>query len=258
MLEYLWVLLILVALEGLLAADNALVLAIIVKKLPEHERRKALFFGLAGAFVFRFLSLFAISFLVGVWQVQALGALYLFFIAGNHLFRKVVFSTKYPRVATENMTVKAKQTSNFWGTVLKVELADIAFAVDSILAAVAFASSLPPSGLTAIGGIDGGRFMVILAGGFVGIVVMRFAATFFIKLLGKRPRLETAAFLIVGWVGVKLFAHTLSHPQLNILPEGFTELIEWKALFYFVLIFIVIWGWFSSKIVFQGETEKHK
>jgi predicted tellurium resistance membrane protein TerC len=60
-LEYGWVLLLLIALEGLLAADNALVLAIMVKHLPEQERRKALFYGLAGAFVFRFGSLFIIS-----------------------------------------------------------------------------------------------------------------------------------------------------------------------------------------------------
>ncbi len=90
LLEYGWVLLVLIALEGLLAADNALVLAIMVKHLPEQQRKKALFYGLAGAFVFRFASLFAISFLVDVWQVQAVGAIYLLFIAANHIFRKVL------------------------------------------------------------------------------------------------------------------------------------------------------------------------
>src|SRR5690625_4050234 len=76
-IEYLWVLVVLIGLEGLLAADNALVLAIMVKHLPTKERKKALFYGLAGAFVLRFGSLFIISFLVDVWQVQALGAIYL-------------------------------------------------------------------------------------------------------------------------------------------------------------------------------------
>lgn len=90
LLEYGWVLLILIALEGILAADNALVLAIMVKHLPEEKRKKALFYGLAGAFVFRFGSLFMISFLVDVWQVQAIGAIYLMFIAGNHLFKTYV------------------------------------------------------------------------------------------------------------------------------------------------------------------------
>jgi YkoY family integral membrane protein len=92
-LEYGWTLLVLIALEGILAADNALVIAVMVKQLPEKQREKAIFYGLAGAFVFRFGSLFLISFLVDVWQVQALGALYLLFIAGNHFFRKKVMSS---------------------------------------------------------------------------------------------------------------------------------------------------------------------
>src|SRR5690625_4023009 len=85
LIEYLWVFIILIGLEGLLAADNALVLAVMVKHLPEQQRKKALFYGLAGAFILRFGSLFIISFLVNVWQVQAVGAAYLLFISGKHL-----------------------------------------------------------------------------------------------------------------------------------------------------------------------------
>ncbi len=54
LLEYGWVLLVLIGLEGILAADNALVMAVMVKHLPEEKRKKALFYGLAGAFVLRF------------------------------------------------------------------------------------------------------------------------------------------------------------------------------------------------------------
>src|SRR5690625_7174413 len=84
-IEYLWVLVILVGLEGLLAADNALVLASMVKHLPKKQRKKALFYGLVGAFVLRFGSLFIISFLVVVWQVQAIGAVYLLYSSITHL-----------------------------------------------------------------------------------------------------------------------------------------------------------------------------
>lgn len=155
LLEYAWVLLILIALEGILAADNALVMAIMVKHLPEKERRKALFYGLAGAFVFRFASLFAISFLVDVWQVQAIGAIYLIFLSLNHVFRR--FVSQRGRKSKEK---KVNHESGFWMTVLKVEFADIAFAVDSILAAVALAVSLPRTNLPLIGGLDGGQFLI--------------------------------------------------------------------------------------------------
>jgi YkoY family integral membrane protein len=245
LLEYSWVLLVLIALEGLLAADNALVLAIMVKHLPDKERKKALFYGLAGAFVFRLASLFIISFLVDVWQVQAIGAIYLIFIALNHIFRKVIVKKAEANVNPEKHAIK--KGAGFWTTVIKVELADIAFAVDSILAAVALAVALPATTLPQIGGMDGGHFLVIFAGGFIGLVIMRYAATFFVKLLQRRPGLEIAAFLIVGWVGVKLSVYTLSHPALSILPEGFAKNPEWKFTFYIILILIALGGWFLSK-----------
>ncbi|MEH7503684.1 TerC family protein [Neobacillus drentensis] len=241
LLEYGWVLIILVALEGLLAADNALVLAIMVKQLPEEKRKRALFYGLAGAFVFRFASLFVISFLVDVWQVQAIGALYLLFMAGNHIFRKVI------KGKAEIKEEKEAKNSNFWMTVLKVEVADIAFAVDSILAAVAMAVALPDTPLPNIGGLDGGKFLVIFAGGIIGLIIMRFAANQFVKLLEKRPGLEIAAFTIVGWVGVKLAVYTLSHPALAILSEEFAHSTGWKVSFYVVLVGIAAAGWFFSK-----------
>lgn len=257
LLEYGWVLLVLIVLEGILAADNALVLAILVKHLPEKERKKALFYGLAGAFVFRFASLFAISFLVNVWQVQAIGAAYLVFIAMNYLFRK------YLRHKTESDDTKigAKKGSGFWVTVFKVELADIAFAVDSILAAVAIALTLPNTNLPMIGGLDGGKFLVIFFGGFIGLIIMRFAATFFVKILHRKPGLETAAFLIVGWVGVKLAVYTLSHPEVAVLPEYVATMKAWKISFYVVLVLIAVLGWVLSKEVKDDsvmETEYEK
>jgi YkoY family integral membrane protein len=246
-LEYAWVLLVLIGLEGILAADNALVIAIMVKHLPEDTRKKALFYGLAGAFVFRFGSLFIISFLVDVWQVQAIGAVYLLFIALNHIVKKFVLKKD-----GHNKEKAEKPASGFWMTVLKVELADLAFAVDAILAAVAFAVALPETPLPNIGGLDGGQFLVIFAGGVIGLVIMRFAANFFVGLLHRKPGLETAAFLIVGWVGVKLAVYTLGHKDLQIIPKEFPKSTEWKLTFWIVLLLIGIAGWFLSKDKGEG------
>ena len=243
LLEYGWVLLVLVVMEGLLAADNALVLAIMVRHLPEEQRKKALFYGLAGAFVFRFLSLFVISFLVDIWQVQAIGALYLLFMSINHIARKFIVK----KVDDDGEGHKKKKNSGFWMTVFKVEVADIAFAVDSILAAVALAMTLPNTNLPTIGGMDGGKFLVIFAGGMIGVIIMRFAAGLFVKLLEKRPGLEIAAFAIVGWVGVKLAVLTLSHPAIGVISHDFAHSTAWKATFYIVLILIGAAGWFLSK-----------
>jgi len=204
-----------------------------------------LFYGLVGAFVLRFASLFVISFLVDVWQVQAIGAIYLMFIAANHLIRKVL--VKKGEAESQSEKSKSRKQTGFWMTVFKVELADLAFAVDSILAAVALAVSLPRTSLPSIGGMDGGQFLVVFLGGLIGLIIMRFAASFFVKLLHARPGLEVAAFVIVGWVGVKLTVATLSHPALSILSEEFAKSTAWKLTFYIMLVAIALIGWFLSK-----------
>ena len=229
LLEYLWVLLVLVALEGLLAADNAVVMAVMVKHLPKEQQKRALFYGLMGAFVFRFAALFMITLLVDVWQIQALGAAYLLFIAFKHIYDQ-------RKGKEHSLEPESTKGSGFWMTVLKVELADIAFAIDSMLAAVALAITLPHLGDFEIGGINGGQFAVMLAGGLVGIIIMRFAAHKFVKLLANYPQLETTAFVIVGWVGVKLTALTLGHEKLAILPYDFAHSTEWKLIFWGVLL----------------------
>jgi len=240
LIEYAWVLVILIGLEGLLAADNALILAIMVKHLPEKQRQKALFYGLIGAFVLRFASLFMISFLVDVWQLQAFGAAYLLFIMGKHFYNKWFQKEKVKR--------SEGKRSGFWLTVLKVELADLAFAVDSILAALALAISLPPISSFTIGGLNGGQFIVILAGGMIGVIIMRFAANIFVTLLKRRPSLETAAYIIVGWVGVKLAMLTLSHEDIQLISADFIQSTVWKTIFYVGLISIVIGSWVMSHV----------
>ncbi|WP_076358347.1 MULTISPECIES: TerC family protein [unclassified Paenibacillus] len=241
LLEYAWVLLVLIGLEGILAADNALVISIMVKHLPEKERKKALFYGLGGAFVFRFASLFIISFLAHVWYVQALGAAYLLYIAISHMVKRLFVKQDKLKKEAE------KKPENFWVTVLKVELADIAFAVDAILAAVALAITLPATTLPRMGGIDGAQFILILTGGIIGLVIMRFAATYFGKLLVERPGLETAAFAIVGWVGIKLAIYTVGHSDVALISSSFPKSGLWKGIFWTVLILIAVVGWFASK-----------
>ncbi len=88
LLEYGGVLLILIVLEGLLSADNALVLAIMAKHLPVAQQKKAINIGLVLAFIFRIGAIFIISYLFHVWQVQAIGAAYLIYIALRHLLKK--------------------------------------------------------------------------------------------------------------------------------------------------------------------------
>lgn len=170
----------LAVLEGLLSADNALVLAMMVKHLPQEKQKKALLYGLGGAFIFRFLAILFATIVLKQWWLQALGAVYLLFVAGKHFLG-----------AASKKEIKPVKRS-FWGTVAVVEITDIAFAVDSVLA-----------GITFVGNKES-KIWVVFFGAIVGIVLLRFAASSFIRLLDRYPSLDHVAYLLVGWVGIKL------------------------------------------------------
>jgi predicted tellurium resistance membrane protein TerC len=97
--------------------------------------------------------------------------------------------------------VPDRPTARFWPTVAVIELTDIAFAVDSILAAIGVVGA-PPKGHPTDAAHP--KMWVIIAGGIIGVVLMRFAAVIFIRLLERFPRFETAAYLLVAVIGAKL------------------------------------------------------
>lgn len=243
-LEYAWALLILIGLEGLLSADNALVLAVIAKHLPDDQKKRAINYGIIAAFVFRFAALFVISFIANVWQIQAIGAAYLLYLGLKHVIQ-AKFGKDNKNIHKDDE--KESRGKGFYSTIGKIALADLAFAVDSILAAVALALGLPDSPLGEFGGMDGGQFIVVLLGGIAGLVLIKFAATWFVQLLEKRPALETTAYAIVAWVGVKLAVITLAHEDIGILDHHFPHSTIWTVIFYVVLVGIALMGWFAPR-----------
>ena len=180
----------LVLLEGLLSADNALVLAVLVLGLPRHEQRQALRYGILGAFVFRILATLLAVHLLEVLWVKLVGAGYLLYLSWKHFFGPMEQDEKRGTIkpATPMLGLSA-----FWATVVKVELTDIVFAVDSILVAVAMSPKL----------------WVIITGGILGIIMMRLVIAQLLTLVRRYPALVDGAFIIIAWVGVKLLLEYL-------------------------------------------------
>ena len=220
----LFVIALLVVLEGVLSIDNALVLGVLARRLPKHQQRRALTYGLVGAFVFRFVAIGLAAYLMSVSLIKLIGGGYLLFIATKHFLpggseneaTQILHSGMSPQqkaalaaggvngsgdpaiaAAGQPPTDLTEGKSprhygwTFWYTVAVIELTDIAFAIDSILAAVGLVKG--PE-----------KTWVVIAGGFLGVIMMRFAAILFIKLLDRFPRFEHAAYLLVTVIGAKL------------------------------------------------------
>ncbi|NLX04663.1 MAG: TerC family protein [Phycisphaerae bacterium] len=205
----------LVVLEGLLSADNALVLAILVRHLPKSQQSKALKYGIFGAFFFRFWGVIFAAWLVAYWQFKAVGAGYLLYLAFKHFLR---------RSSDHGGGRAGSATMGFWKTVAVVELTDIAFSVDSIVAAVAMSD----------------RKWVIYTGGVLGIITMRFVAGVFLRILERFPRLETAAYMLVAWIGIKLGLSCLDQLITGHVEHGPYHMPP--VLFWTVMVAIFVGG----------------
>jgi YkoY family integral membrane protein len=173
----------LVLLEGALSADNALVLAVLVLPLPPEQRGRALRYGIGGAFAFRILSTLFATYMIHWNWVKLVGALYLLYLPGKHFLQ---------RSESEGGPKRAIRTflglSAFWSTVVRVELTDFVFAIDSILVAVAMSR----------------KAWVIVTGGILGILAMRLLIGQLLGIVQKYPAIVHGAYVIVAWVGIKL------------------------------------------------------
>ena len=194
----------LAVLEGILSVDNSLVLAILVRTLPKEQQKKALMYGIFGAFFFRFLALVFAVHLMRFVAFKIIGGGYLLYLAMKHMF------FFYKEDAHQS---RPKVAASFWKTVLIVEFTDIAFSIDSITTAVAMSNKL----------------LIIWLAGIMGIIFLRFAAGLFIRMLEKLPKLEDLAYQLIFFVGTKL------------LLEGFHIEIS-HAVFWMMMAVIAILG----------------
>ena len=174
----------LVALEGLLSADNALVMAIMVLGLPKAQHSATLRYGLIGGFGFRIIATMLASSLIRVSWIRLLGGLYLLYLTYSHF--------RGGEEAEDRRQAPAAKPwlgmSPFWATVVRVELINLAFSIDSILVAVAMSPKL----------------WVVITGGILGIIAMRLVVGQLLALVQRYPALVNGAFVIIGWVGFKL------------------------------------------------------
>lgn len=196
-------------LESLLSVDNAAVLAVMVKDLPDSQKKKALRYGLAGAYIFRGLCLLISSYLVSMWGLKILGGLYLVYLTYGH-FTSSNDTIEYA-LPTGNSKIfqfaSKVGLTPFWATVVLVEIMDLAFSIDNVFAAVA----LSPN------------FYVIMTGVAIGMLAMRVVAGWFVTLIEKYPSLNDSAFIVIGILGLKLI--------LGGSADGFPEyLITVKTL----------------------------
>jgi YkoY family integral membrane protein len=218
----------LVVLEGLLSADNALVVAVMILGLPRVEQKRALRYGLVGAFVFRTIATLLAVYLIRLAWIKLLGGVYLLYLTYQHFFRSGDAEQRSkPKPARPWLGLSA-----LWGTILKVELVNIAFSVDSILVAVAMSS----------------KTWVVLSGGLIGIVAMRVVISQLLAIVRRYPAIVDGAFVIIALVGAKLLLEYASAMEWIHL-----EIPKWVSLGVIVVTFVAAYLYARR----QGPADDH-
>jgi tellurite resistance protein TerC len=204
----------LIFLEGILSIDNAAILGAMVTTLPSHDpipwprslkpighifdrllgpqRMAALRVGLLGAYAGRGLMLLAASYIIHNPWLKLIGAAYLIKLALDDL-------SAHGYTGGEDEETHPLKVRTFWATVLSVELMDLAFSLDNVVAAVSLSDKL----------------WVVMLGVAIGILVMRFAAGLFSYVIEREPILKTAAYILVLNIGIELLLEDLGHVVIS-------------------------------------------
>ena len=202
----------LVLLEAALSADNALVLAVLVLPLPVEQQNRALRYGIVGALCFRIVATLFATYIIHWEWVKLVGAAYLLYLPTKHFWHRPDESGRgAPKAIATILGLTA-----FWSTVVRVEMTDVVFAIDSILVAIAMSR----------------KIWVIISGGVLGIIAMRVLIGQLLGIVRAFPSIVDGAYVIVAWVGVKLLIEYLH----GIHVIGW-EIPRWLSITVMLLLF---------------------
>jgi YkoY family integral membrane protein len=212
-------LLILIALEAVLSADNAIALAAIAQGLEDNElQRQALNFGLLAAYILRITLIMSATWVIKFWQFELLGAVYLLWLVFNY----------FTSEEDEQHHHHSIRFVSVWQAIPTIAITDLAFSLDSVTTALAVSDEM----------------WLILIGGTIGVITLRFLAGLFIRWLKEFTHLEDAGFLTVGFVGLRLLVKALK-------PEFVPP--EWIIIAAIAIIFT--WG-FSKRSPSEPSSDR--
>ena len=211
------VLLVLVALEAVLSADNAIALAAIARGLEGSKlQRRALNLGLIVAYILRITLILTATWVVQFWQFEVMGAAYLLWLVFQY----------FTSSEDEEHHHHGPMFTSLWQAIPVIAVTDMAFSLDSVTTAIAISD----------------QTWLIITGGTIGVITLRFMAGLFIQWLQEYEHLEDAGYITVGFVGVRLLVRAIN-PEL--VPP------EWLLVVAIVLVFM--WGFSSKKTIRENE-----
>jgi YjbE family integral membrane protein len=172
-LEQSVILLQIIFIDIVMAADNAIIIGLVAAGFAEKNRKKIIAFGVAAAFIFRIVFALSATYLLAFAWIKILGGVLLIWVIYN--LRKDLFETKNIR----SPRLKSKESSSFSSGVYKVLIADITLSLDNVLGVAGAAKQ---------------HYGLLIAGLLLSVVLIGTLASYFAKYIKEHKWL--------GWVGI--------------------------------------------------------
>jgi YjbE family integral membrane protein len=200
-LQALWAFLAIILIDIILAGDNALVIGMAANKLPDHLRKKAIFWGTFGAIAIRFVSVAALTYLLMIPGLRAIGAAALIWIGW-----KLVFNN-------DEHNIEAKDT--FWSAIGTIVVADAVMGIDNALGIAAAAQ---------------GNWILIIAGLLISVPIILFGAGLVSKILTKYPdTVFIGSFVLFAVAFLMLMKEPLMASWWAGLETWVAKILPWAA-----------------------------
>jgi YkoY family integral membrane protein len=211
------VLLILIFLEAVLSADNAIALAALSQGLEDTKlQSQALNLGLVVAYVLRISLILTATWVANLWQFELLGAAYLLWLVFQY----------FTSAESDGHEHHGPRFSSLWQAIPLIALTDLAFSLDSVTTAIAVSQET----------------WLVLTGATIGVITLRFMAGLFIRWLDEFAHLEDAGYITVALVGLRLLLRVIND---ELVPP------EWLMVSVIALIFL--WGFSKRTLTEQGS-----
>ena len=202
-LQALWAFLAIIMIDIVLAGDNALVIGMAANKLPDHLRKKAIFWGTFGAIAIRFVSVAALTYLLMIPGLRAIGAVALLWIGWKLAFNH------------DEHNIEAKDT--FWGAIGTIVVADAVMGIDNALGIAAAAN---------------GSFVLVIAGLLISVPIILFGAGLVSKILAKYPdAVFLGSFVLFAVAVLMLMKEPLMAAWWAGLVSWVAAILPWLAAF---------------------------
>lgn len=211
-------LVVIIGIDLFLAGDNAIVIAMAARRLPDHERVRAILYGTVGAVIIRILCTVTVVYLLMIPGLHFVGGLLLVWIA-------------YKLLLPDDRSAQKKEikaAASIWAAVRTIILADALMSLDNMLAVAGAAQNDP---------------LLVIVGLLFSVPLLMGGSAVIMKLTDRFPWLiYVGAAILAMTAGKMLFAEPLVRKGLGSL----TTWIEWPVVILIILA-VLFFGWFTQK-----------